>query len=351
MPRKRIPQSHLRKSGFTLIELLVVIAIIAVLIALLLPAVQQAREAARRSQCKNNLKQIGLALHNYHDNYRTFPLGCAARRTNANNQRVEANYESWGWPVLIMPYIDQAPLFNDLQVNTLTLNEVLIATGPGNSGALSKKFPPLTVFQCPSDTTGPYLRPGMRRNNFNNGQAGVTGWNPPTSNYPGSTGEPAGDVRAPRQNNHRQPHGILFSLSTIGIRDVTDGTTNTFLVGERENRCGAGSWIGNRNPDGNGTHGNDYVLARTRIPLNFPDNSGDDGCTDGFSSKHVGGAQFLLCDGSVRFISENIHFDLQGIPERNDQGVNWPNDATNPNAIGIYQRLGMRDDGVPIGEF
>ncbi|MCA8996523.1 MAG: DUF1559 domain-containing protein [Planctomycetaceae bacterium] len=341
------------RKGFTLIELLVVIAIIAILIALLLPAVQQAREAARRTQCKNNLKQIGLALHNYHDIFKGFPQGCAARRDPTSPFLVIANYESWGWMASILPQIDQSPLFDQVDVNGRTLNQALNAANTaGGNGALDQLFPPLPAFQCPSDTTGPRLKAGMRRNNFNNGLAGIQGWRPPTSNYIGSTGESAGDMRAPRNNTgHRHPRGVLYSNSFIKIRDITDGTTNTIMVGEREERCGAGSWIGNRNPDGNGTHGNDYCLGRMRPVLNDPSNAGNDNCTDGFSSKHVGGAQFVLCDGSVRFISENIDFDLQGIPERNDQGIDWPADATNPNQIGVYQKLGMRDDGLPVGDF
>jgi prepilin-type N-terminal cleavage/methylation domain-containing protein/prepilin-type processing-associated H-X9-DG protein len=339
------------RRGFTLIELLVVIAIIAILIALLLPAVQQAREAARRSQCRNNLKQIGLALHNYHDTFRGLPQGCAARRLNRNNGRVEGNYESWGWSASILPYLDQAPLFERLNVNSRTLHEVFLAVGPANIGALNEAFPPLAAYQCPSDTTGPRLKVGMRRNHFNNGQARLRGWRPPTSNYPGSNGDPAGDVRAPRQSNHRPPKGPFFTNSFVKFRDILDGASNTIFVGEREERCGAGTWIGNRNPDGNGVHGNDYVLARVRQPINDPLNTGNDNCTDGFSSKHEGGAHFLMGDGSVRFLSENIHHDLQGIPERNDQGVNWPRDARNPGSVGIYQRLGMRNDELPIGEF
>ena len=338
--------------GFTLIELLVVIAIIAILIALLLPAVQQAREAARRSQCKNNLKQIGLALHNYHDTFNGFPMGCAALRdTSVANNPVIANYESWGWSAAILPFIDQAPLFTQLNVNGRTLNQALLAIGPTNNSALDNAFPPLTIYQCPSDNTGGRLKSGMVRNNFNAGLAGLNGWRPPTLNYPGSTGDPSGDVRAPRQTNHREPRGIFYSGSFIRMSDILDGTSNTILVGERENRCGAGSWIGNRNPDGNGPHGNDFCLARMRPPLNDPINTGNDNCTDGFSSKHVGGAHFLMGDGTVRFLSENIHFDLQGIPENDNQGVNWPAAAAIPDRIGIYQRLGMRDDGVPVGDF
>lgn len=341
-----------QNKGFTLIELLVVIAIIAVLIALLLPAVQQAREAARRSQCKNNLKQIGLALHNYHGTHRIFPMGTAARReTTMTRGRVIANYESWGWAASILPFIDEAPLFQNLKINDRTLNEVLVLIGD-NPTALNAAFPPLSSYQCPSDTTGPYLKNGMVRNHFGNGLSGIsTAWKPPTLNYPGSTGEPAGDVRAPRNITQRPTHGIFGNTSTVRIRDVTDGTSNTFMAGEREERCGAGSWIGARNPDGNGRHGNDYALARVRQVLNDPSNAGNDRCTDGFSSKHVGGAQFLFVDGSVHFISENIDFDLQGIPERNGQGVNWPADAINPPYLGLYQRLGMRDDGLQVTGF
>lgn len=335
--------------GFTLIELLVVIAIIAILIALLLPAVQQAREAARRTQCKNNLKQIGLALHNYHDTHRIFPAGTVPRRQTGNNGQVLANYESYGWAALILPQLEQGNVTQQLQLNRLTLHESIVAAKA--AGRLDQVFPPLSVYQCPSDTTGPNLKSGMRRTHFNGLAGAGGGWRPPTLNYPGSTGEPSGDLRAPRRLNHRRCAGILFTGSRVRFRDITDGTSNTFLVGEREERCGAGSWLGARNPDGNGTHGNDYHLARVRMPLNDPVNSSDDRCTDGFSSKHVGGAQFLFCDGSVHFISENIHFSNAGAPERNDQGINWPSDVSSPGAVGVYQKLGMRFDGQVIGEF
>lgn len=338
-----------RRRGFTLIELLVVIAIIAILIALLLPAVQQAREAARRTQCKNNLKQIGLALHNYHDVHKVFPPGTVPQRPGPNNGRVLADYESWGWAAMLLPFIDQAPLFDNLQVSNRTLHQALVAANAANT--LDESFPPLTAYQCPSDTTGPRLQTGMRREDFNGLSLIGAAWRPPTLNYPGSTGDPSGDLRAPRQLNHRNPLGIFYNGSRVKFRDITDGTTNTFMVGEREKRCGAGAWIGARNPDGNGTQGNDYHLARVRMPLNDPVNTGNDRCTDGFSSAHEGGGQFVLCDGSVRFISENIHFNLAGAPERNDQGIAWPGDVTSVNEVGIYQLLGMKDDGQPIGEF
>lgn len=340
----------MRRRGFTLIELLVVIAIIAILVALLLPAVQQAREAARRSQCKSNLKQIGIGLHNYHDVHGGLPPGCVPRLAGAN---INGNYESWGWSSYILPYIDNAALFDELNINGQTLNEALVAANAaGGQAALSAAFPPLPAYQCPSDTTGPRLRNGMRRTHFR-GDSGIpNGWRPPTLNYPGSTGGIRGDVATPNRPNRRAPKGIFYNWSSVKFRDITDGTSNTFAVGERERRCGAGSWIGNRNPQGSGTHGNDYNLARVKIPLNHPLNSGNDNCTDGFSSKHTGGAHFLLCDGAVRFVNDTIDHDNAGSGESNSQGINWPNQVSQGvDNLGLYQRLGMKDDELLLGDF
>ncbi|MEO2018677.1 MAG: DUF1559 domain-containing protein [Fuerstiella sp.] len=341
--------SSRRKRGFTLIELLVVIAIIAILIALLLPAVQQAREAARRTQCKNNLKQLGLAMHNYHDIYKMFPTGAVPKvRGNGNFQ---GNEEHYGWMVFLLPQIDQAPLFNQLDVNNVTLANVGRAIG-NDAAALAAAFPPITAFQCPSDTTGGRLKAGMRRQHFNgNGFPGGGTFRPPTSNYLGVCGYK--DINRPNNYRTNTNDGVLYNRSTTKIRDITDGTSNTFAVGEREQRCGAGSWIGNRNPTGGGTHGADYLFGRISVLLNHPDNRTSQRCTDGFSSKHVGGGQFLMCDGSVRFVSENI--DFRNITDN----VGWRDHGqTNANIsparyaqMGVYQLLGIRDDNQVVGEF
>lgn len=336
-------ERHYKRRGFTLIELLVVIAIIAVLVALLLPAVQQAREAARRSSCKNNLKQIGLALHNYHDTFRTFPMGAMA--DFQNNGNAIGNRQSWGWPAMILPFVDQAPLFNSLGVNDQTLYQAI--EFHRDNGTLNEAFPPLAVYTCPSDTEGPRLKRGNNRRNFNGFVNGLNNWNPPTLNYPGSCG--LGEVNHGQNTGHRTNNGVLTNVRILKMRDITDGTSNTFLVGEREERCKSGSWIGNRNPRGPGPRGADYVLARVRQPLNMPGNAGNDQCTDGFSSQHTGGAHFVMADGAVIFVSENIDFQHPpGVGEYND-AINLTN--ADLNALGVYQRLGIRDDDRPIGQF
>jgi len=346
-----------RRQGFTLIELLVVIAIIAILIALLLPAVQQAREAARRTQCKNNLKQIGLACHNYHDIFGQFPLGTAPPPANLANPDFYGNtQESWGWTTYILPQLDQAPIFNQANVNGESLYRLLlrVTSQPLAQGVaqLNNLFPPLAVFRCPSDTTGPRLKRGMRRNHFNGAgfQYHHHRWRPPTSNYMGSCGYK--DINRPNRYTRNDTHGVLYNRSTVRIADILDGSSNTFLVGEREERCGAGTWIGARNPRGGGTHGADYLFARISVPLNDPVNGGNRRCTDGFSSLHEGGGHFLFCDGSVHFISENINFrNIPGGGWRQHGQTNRRFNQNDFNAMGVYQHLGIRKDNVPIGEF
>ncbi len=240
MKRKRL-------RAFTLIELLVVIAIIAILIALLLPAVQQAREAARRSQCRNNMKQLGLALHNYHDNFGRFPRACywqfcAGGTTNGicnNPQPRNHTFLS-----MLLPYIDQAPMYNTLQPGTLRMDQHLAAGGNGATALTT----PLTVFRCPSDTAPPM-------NNFNAGMgANATqqtdfgtyarqGWNGTamvpiaTSNYvinadTGDSNTPAVGVNNSAVNPYGPPLGVAWANSRVGFHEVTDGLSNTIMLAE-----------------------------------------------------------------------------------------------------------------------
>ncbi|HUQ69794.1 MAG TPA: DUF1559 domain-containing protein, partial [Planctomycetaceae bacterium] len=224
------------RHGFTLIELLVVIAIIAILIALLLPAVQQAREAARRTQCKNNLKQIGLAMHNYHDIHNTFPPSFIMRNPpSANANAVERSM--YGWGSLILPQIDQAPLFNQLNVGTTLLETNLIN---GNLAALQTSFP---AFRCPSDT-GPQLNnfndatsddPVANANQYNafltsNGTDRIA---TTLSNFVMVAGTSDSTTPPVYAAQYGPAQGVGFLNSKINFRDITDGSSNQLMVGER----------------------------------------------------------------------------------------------------------------------
>lgn len=338
-------KGRMRKRGFTLIELLVVIAIIAVLIALLLPAVQQAREAARRTQCKNNLKQLGLAMQNYHDTYSTFPPGWvhytqqAASTTGAGNG---ANH--WGWSTFLLPFIDQAPLYNQLNVgNTNNGMNTQLTT----AAFLLNMQTAQTGFRCPSDTGG------ITNTNMGHGGTPTTAPFVAMSNYPG-----VHSSRTPHTSttplNPSTANGVLWQNSSCRIRDITDGTTNTLMIGERAwvvpmsggtFSASAANLFGVNSP-GTGTHtvGPIYVLGVGCAPINGTNTNTNSPVAApaqcwgrmGFSSVHVGGAQFLLCDGSVKFVTQNINFQT--------------NSAT-PTAEGVYQRIMNKNDGSVIPDY
>jgi prepilin-type N-terminal cleavage/methylation domain-containing protein/prepilin-type processing-associated H-X9-DG protein len=347
--------------GFTLVELLVVIAIIGVLVSLLLPAVQAAREAARRASCQNNMKQIGIALHNYHDVLSTFPSGWL------DNPVV--NEESWGWSALLLPYIEQQALHDALGVNRARLVDQL-RTPPQSYGqqVAAAGRTVLKVFICPSDSGH---NSGLIHNNrnFNMGvgftAAGLTGAGNTlagVSNYMGVEGH--------RDTANAAPNtGLLFgncrgtaaqcpnnASSAVGLSDITDGTSNTFMVGERDTKnCRSGTWLGVRNTNASGARGISVVVGHSHPKLNQdipPAAGGIDwdagriGCGEGFSSLHPGGAQFLLADGSVRFVSETInHFWFPNTI------VNGTIADSKNTRNGTYQRLMTRDDNLVIQNF
>ena len=332
-----------RRKGFTLIELLVVIAIIAILIALLLPAVQQAREAARRSTCKNNLKQIGIGLHNYHDIQKMFPMGSMDQGTNT--------YESWGWGALMLPQMDQGPLFDQLAVNDRTLSEVLT-----DATLRTLLQTPLEVFICPSDPTGPMMNNNVVNRHFNGLSMVGTGFKAAKSNYVGVCG-----YNDPNRLNANQQTGVFHRRNAYRLADIKDGPSNTFFMGERNDRCALGAWCGNRAPNGGGNQGAQYTMGRVSVPLNGP--NGAHQCREGFASDHPGGGHFLLGDGRVEFISENISFRNHTLDTAIHGGNNLARNRSNNNGnanhlndieraqLGVYQRLGMRNDDQPVGNY
>ena len=339
-----------RIRGFTLVELLVVIAIIGILIALLLPAVQAAREAARRAQCTNNMKQLALAQHNYHDSFKSFSSGYIREPWAGVNLR-----ERWGWHVLIMPYIEQQPLHDLLNTQGFTLEAVcagLNLSVPDPVATLQTFVP---GFVCPSDPNDGIAHANRH---FGGGLGTVAGglgnWRPGITNYIGNRGTRWN----PQVTN--DPHGVLFFDSKIRFRDITDGTTNTFMIGERDTpNCRSGSWVGVRNPRGGGSRGIWTSVAHGRGVLNAPNPpfgwGSAWGCGEGFSSFHPGGANFAMSDGSVRFVSETIEYDsancrnlgsgnccIYGTLASGDPRCAW---------FATYQKLIRRNDGFPIENF
>jgi prepilin-type N-terminal cleavage/methylation domain-containing protein len=279
-----------RARGFTLIELLVVIAIIAILIALLLPAVQQAREAARRTQCKNNLKQIGLALHNYHDTYRIFPPGWIAVDDTGAPSAHEGT-SGVGWAAMILPYMEQQTVYS-------LFNPTRPLTDPVNAAFLRTQIP---AYKCPSDPQPEFfaiLEEG----------SGAIITDLPIANYPASFGteeldgceNSPGDLPVMADGTCRSD-GMFYHNSNVRIAFVTDGTSNTFMVGERRTRKDLDWYTTWPGMIAEGEEAFQRVCASADHVPNAPNMHFDD-----FSSAHTGGAQFCLGDGSVRFVSENI---------------------------------------------
>jgi prepilin-type N-terminal cleavage/methylation domain-containing protein len=316
------------KSGFTLIELLVVIAIIAVLIALLLPAVQQAREAARRTQCKNNLKQLGLALHNFHDTYNRMPPGTANDMVPFGTIPAGSGWGS-SWKVYILPYVEQGTIYSKWLFDG------------NNSGYVSPNVQYVNGIKIPSFRCPTSSIPEQYLSSNNNGSVEQM------TSYTGTSG-----AYSTTGNTNRAPFnsggvtgigagvvantGTLFNASKVNFRDMTDGSSNIFMVHEESDHLrdannqpitGGYTAITSQGPHGwtmgssNSTAWNygDRVFNCSTIRYNISQRGLTNNCGTGtcdntgtnipMSSQHVGGAHALLGDGGVRFISQNINFD------------------------------------------
>jgi prepilin-type N-terminal cleavage/methylation domain-containing protein len=331
-----------RGPGFTLVELLVVIAIIGILVALLLPAVQQARESARRTDCKSKLRQLGVALHNYHGSHSAFPAGCTETSLNTGNA------QAWGWIVLLLPFLEQEGLYDALAPSQDAVSDVL--NDPARQFLL---FTRLGGLRCPSDEAEDLSHPlrlltgsgtaasaaALTTNAFTPVDPIPTVFSTRvgTSNYVGSFGDfwkPAGGAwtRAELAGN-----GLLGSNARVRFQDLTDGTSHTFAVGERTWHNYAAAWPGTNAWDSCDAQGIPMVLGTAYYRLNIEPQTASPSCDGlgaaGFSSRHHGGAQFLLADGAVRFVGEGISFQ----------------NSSNSQSLGLYQRLARRNDGQAVG--
>lgn len=296
------------RSGFTLIELLVVIAIIAILVALLLPAVQQAREAARRSSCKNNLKQLGLAMHNYHDTHQVFPPGYFC---GINQSGTTWNFRRHCWMHSVLPFLEQSALYDKLMPQR---------DSQLDSWTWAGRESVIPTLGCPSD-------PLQHKVN--------------TRGYHGNYMAVHGSPSLQNGTNDRSAPGIFYVESKTRMASIIDGTSNVAMLGEiilvegATDRRGAyymtsfntaNVTIALRDaPNTSVPDRGNLAIMVDYIPF-APAEESTTTVHQNARSFHSGGAQFVLADGSVRFISENV-------------------DKT------TYNRLGDRADGQPLGEF
>ncbi|WP_425617704.1 DUF1559 domain-containing protein [Anatilimnocola sp. NA78] len=309
-------------TGFTLVELLVVIAIIGVLVALLLPAVQAAREAARRAQCSNNLKQIALGMLNYEDTFKSLPpgrVGCdgsGPAGSQCNGYTSGAGTLGWSGFVCMLPFVEQAPLHSKIDYSTIPWG-VGGTIGPNNKLVVEAR-PKFMV--CPSDISKPFLT--------NNPETGV---NAATGCYGlvgGTLGPPNGD------SIKFYNTGLFVYRSAFRLADITDGTSSQMMVGETRGNDGVvAAPNGPASPNIWSTGSRFITLRTTNMPINqLPGTGAGIDTTSGtrsnaaFGSLHPAGAQFAFADGHVSMIQNNINFVT-------------------------YQRLSMRADGEVVGDY
>jgi prepilin-type N-terminal cleavage/methylation domain-containing protein len=296
------PSPRRRPAGFTLVELLVVVAIIATLIGLLLPAVQAARESARATQCKNNLREVGLALHHYHDHMKRFPSGWRGISSGHVPPQSADDQPGWGWAAELLPQIEQDGLFQQINLRKPLYDPANVAIHQSVRAAI------VPVFLCASDGRGPTeSQAGLFTIGTDDGTDEADGavefhevdGSPLVplceigkSNYVGVYGTTEVD-EAPAAGN-----GTFFRNSQVGLRDLFDGTSKTLLVGERRSRLGCSTWAGV-------VAGSKAQRVRTVGVADHTPNH-PEGHFDDFSSMHPSGVHFVFGDASVHRLADSI---------------------------------------------
>jgi prepilin-type N-terminal cleavage/methylation domain-containing protein/prepilin-type processing-associated H-X9-DG protein len=276
------------RRAFTLIELLVVVTIIGVLIGLLLPAVQKVREATSRAKCQNNMKQIGLALHSYVDLYGYFPPAYANQPANPDDYR-----PGWGWGTLLLPLLDQAALYQQLNPGG-----TLFGGGANPASPTPLTQTPLAVYRCPSD-----IGPDLNDDRFYFA----------TSNYRAVCGPAGAGAWFVTNMDHG---GVMYQNSQTRVTDIPDGTAATLAVGECRYHADhwAAIWPGMIGVDPGG-----IMVSCVMWQLDAYSSQINGSASQAFSSRHPGGAGFVFCDGSVRFLAEGGDmWMIQWLAGRND---------------------------------
>ena len=319
---------NLRRRGFTVVESLVVLGLVAILCAVLVPAIQSSRQNARLNQCKDRLKQIGLALHNYEENYKTFPPGYVL----GGNDR----YHGWSWSVFILPFMESSRVYNT----------ILFEDGLQSEYLKKDLHPHLAMFRCPSDpgldvvasvaivttpvvdwTVTPasvHVKNTFARSNYFGSAGylhayagGIEASDPATATSAdvninkGSLGTPATKYSLFHEYVDQENFGGIFGQnSSVRISNILDGTSNTMMVGERytprsssngQQAIGDGGWLGV--PDPTTAAGLAMALGDTSIDIKLNMNGQP---TTGFGSSHYGGANLLFADGAVRTVGAKI---------------------------------------------
>ncbi len=297
-----------KHQAFTHVESIIVLGVVFLLLATGLPAVQRAREDSRSVKCKNNLKMHGLAMHNYHDVFGMFPPGWISKQMEG------AGHPSTGWQSMILPFVDEAPLYNQLEMTEPVYTS--------RDHTLLKK--PIENYRCPMDSTPSEnpVRGDWGTSNYvgSFGPRPIPRWSVSQSNtafWPGNTS-------AVVPEKERKLYGLFQVNRGTRMREITDGTSNTLMLGEKGIQAGAALWPGPRS-----NHHESDVVGDVSVASPFNQSQ------YGFSSRHDGFVQFAFCDGSVHAIPLDIE----------------SRDFDTREEMGVLQRLAAKADGQTIGEF